>query len=598
MDLNILIDYEEISIQDWAWGATIFNGGTARYWVGGESGASWSDIENGENQWALTSGGVGGASVPTKDNDVFFDENSGSSYVYTQYENGDPACRTLDLTGFNGVLSGSSVDFSFNLYGSLIFDPVKVNTENFVVSMNAMTSGNIINTQNQYIKYIEFTGFGEWSLESDLLVTEFCEFYGGTFNVGNHNVTAYNFHFDVGGDEAHYPTINMGSGSWNVTGYYEDNEATHTWSSSSALGNASYVQINSESSSIRFTEQGGNTKYLRFYDSGDNVSIKCSYNNVYLESGTLEISGWSSFNDLHANENCTIKFEDNTTTTFSNFSSMGMIGEEITISSMDIFNGYNNGQETEAGTVTVDSSTGTNDWTNPNNVKVFDASYSTVTLSGAELSYKLVISNLGFTIPAEAVVSAVYLHVIAKVNSGDCAIDNAYHRIDGVETETDGAFGSFSAVESTGIAYLGGSELTPDILNGDFAAAINLTRGSANPTIFSVNQMSVLVNYYLPGSHTLFKVGGAVTTDYMNIQHSIATPANTWYAGSNSTDNQANETAGSGWIFDNSSDLIPIYIKSTTTMEDEPSLVTHSVSPKNNNPRRGPQILGSSSKIE
>jgi hypothetical protein len=45
---------------------------------------------------------------------------------------------------------------------------------------------------------------------------------------------------------------------------------------------------------------------------------------------------------------------------------------------------------------------------------------------------------------------------------------------------------------------------------------------------------------------------GVVNCDYLNIQHSIATPStNTWYAGPNSVNNQAISTAGSGWIFTN-----------------------------------------------
>lgn len=51
-------------------------------------------------------------------------------------------------------------------------------------------------------------------------------------------------------------------------------------------------------------------------------------------------------------------------------------------------------------------------------------------------------------------------------------------------------------------------------------------------------------------THTLTKSGGGtISCDYLNIQHSVATPTNTWYAGANSTDNQAVSTAGSGWIF-------------------------------------------------
>ncbi len=43
--------------------------------------------------------------------------------------------------------------------------------------------------------------------------------------------------------------------------------------------------------------------------------------------------------------------------------------------------------------------------------------------------------------------------------------------------------------------------------------------------------------------------GGTISSDYLDIQHSVATPADTWYAGLNSTDNQLVAEVGSGWIF-------------------------------------------------
>ena len=52
-------------------------------------------------------------------------------------------------------------------------------------------------------------------------------------------------------------------------------------------------------------------------------------------------------------------------------------------------------------------------------------------------------------------------------------------------------------------------------------------------------------------THTLVKTGGGIVNcDYLNIQHSIATPSRTWYAGANSVNNQATADAGSGWIFE------------------------------------------------
>lgn len=62
------------------------------------------------------------------------------------------------------------------------------------------------------------------------------------------------------------------------------------------------------------------------------------------------------------------------------------------------------------------------------------------------------------------------------------------------------------------------------------------------------NEMTI--NSTTTATHALVKDGGGtISSDYLNIQHSVATPASTWYAGTNSTDNQAVATEGSGWIF-------------------------------------------------
>lgn len=52
------------------------------------------------------------------------------------------------------------------------------------------------------------------------------------------------------------------------------------------------------------------------------------------------------------------------------------------------------------------------------------------------------------------------------------------------------------------------------------------------------------------GTHNLVKVGNSsVESDYLDIQHSVASPYSTWIAGEHSVDNQSVASAGSGWIF-------------------------------------------------
>ncbi len=50
-------------------------------------------------------------------------------------------------------------------------------------------------------------------------------------------------------------------------------------------------------------------------------------------------------------------------------------------------------------------------------------------------------------------------------------------------------------------------------------------------------------------SHNLILSSGQASSDYLNIQHSIATPSCSWFAGTHSVDNQLVDVPGSGWTF-------------------------------------------------
>ncbi len=72
----------------------------SRYWVGGT--ATWDATAG--TKWATTSGGAGGAAVPTAADDVFFDAASGVVTISTSGSTTDN-CRSLDCTGFTGTLN-------------------------------------------------------------------------------------------------------------------------------------------------------------------------------------------------------------------------------------------------------------------------------------------------------------------------------------------------------------------------------------------------------------------------------------------------------------------------------------------------------------
>ena len=69
-----------------------------RYWVGG--GSDWDGVAG--TKWATTSGGAGGASVPTSADDVFLDAGSagGSCFITT----GNTGAKSITCTGYTGFL--------------------------------------------------------------------------------------------------------------------------------------------------------------------------------------------------------------------------------------------------------------------------------------------------------------------------------------------------------------------------------------------------------------------------------------------------------------------------------------------------------------
>lgn len=69
-----------------------------RYWVGGT--ATWDGTAG--SKWDTTSGGAGGAAVPTAADDVFLDAASGAVTVTL---GGSPVARSLNCTGFTGTIN-------------------------------------------------------------------------------------------------------------------------------------------------------------------------------------------------------------------------------------------------------------------------------------------------------------------------------------------------------------------------------------------------------------------------------------------------------------------------------------------------------------
>lgn len=82
-----------------------------RYWVGGSG--TWDSTTT--TNWAATSGGAGGQSVPTATDDVIFDVNSGSGIAVTC---SSAICANVTGTLLTGTLSGSLTAYGSPIFGS------------------------------------------------------------------------------------------------------------------------------------------------------------------------------------------------------------------------------------------------------------------------------------------------------------------------------------------------------------------------------------------------------------------------------------------------------------------------------------------------
>ena len=101
-----------------------------RYWVGGT--ANWDATAG--TKWATTSGGAGGAAVPTAVDDVFFDAASGAvTCTVTAAVN----CLSINFSGFTGTLAGA---FAIGVVNNVTIASGMTWTHNGALQINGVCS--------------------------------------------------------------------------------------------------------------------------------------------------------------------------------------------------------------------------------------------------------------------------------------------------------------------------------------------------------------------------------------------------------------------------------------------------------------------------
>ena len=175
-----------------------------RYWVGGT--ASWDGLAL--LKWSATSGGLGGASVPTTADDVFFDNLSTGTCTIAA---GNTGAKSINCTGFTGTIVGN---VAITVAGSVTLVAGMTYSHSATVTF---TGTGTLTTAGKSFSAVNVNGAGITLTLGDALNTGARNFTvtQGTFDAAGYNVT-------VGGTFAstnsNVRTITMGSGLWTLGG--------------------------------------------------------------------------------------------------------------------------------------------------------------------------------------------------------------------------------------------------------------------------------------------------------------------------------------------------------------------------------------------
>jgi hypothetical protein len=251
-----------------------------RYWVLGTG--TWDGTST--TNWSTSSGGSGGASVPTASDNVFFDANSnvGTGAFTVTMATSPRVCNDFTASGLDGTMTLAGTSIGLTVSGSLTFQATNfTRTYTGTTTFNATTTGKTVTTNGvAFAGSVTFNGVGgEWTLGSAFSCgsTATLTITNGTFNTsssGNYSVTAGS----IVSNNANVRAISLNASTVNLS-----SSAVVTLVSTNFTFNAGTSTINCSSSSPVFAGGG-----LTYY----NVSFTDTVQT------TASITGTNTFNNL------------------------------------------------------------------------------------------------------------------------------------------------------------------------------------------------------------------------------------------------------------------------------------------------------------
>ncbi len=247
----------------------------SRFWVGG------TDNWNAVGGWSATSGGAGGASVPTAADDVFFDAASGAAVVTITAAS---TCLALNCTGFTGELTGAGTLF---VNAAMILVAGMTYTATSPVTFQATTAGpHAVTFAGKNVSpggILAFNGVGgAWTVTDNWACpTTDVQLIAGALNVSTRTLTIRTFDGFNAGVAAR--SLDFSDSIWLLQG-----GASNEW----VMGTLNLTSYNAAGSDIRLvnvgvvdkTFAGGGLNYnLVKFTGGGTGSFVVSGNNSIAE---------------------------------------------------------------------------------------------------------------------------------------------------------------------------------------------------------------------------------------------------------------------------------------------------------------------------
>ena len=272
----------------------------SRYWVGGTG--TWDGTDT--THWATSSGGAGGASVPTFNKNVFFDANSGGGTITTGTDGYTLGMASLNCTGFTGTLDtrtafestggpgfyvygsvtlstgGTYIDLSLNVIGNCTFTSVGKKIGQFVVGSVGQGLGGTVTLADDFSCDAPDLGFDSFRL------------VGGTFDANNFNVTTLDFYTQY--DFVPSRTLNMGSGTWTLFGGFGSNGWYVNFGNLTGLTincGTSTINIDGTDPSPGFNFTGAGFTYYNLNLATANLTFEFSDDNSFNNISNSAVSG-------------------------------------------------------------------------------------------------------------------------------------------------------------------------------------------------------------------------------------------------------------------------------------------------------------------